>query len=68
MHGFGILNSLTPVHYILRQLIHSIIWLGPGTQIHVLIKIYNHLLTEMATKYCAILFVNLGEYVIEFMQ
>ena len=33
-----------------------------------LMEISNHLLTETVTKYSAILFLNLGEYVFKFMN
>ena len=38
--------------------------LGTGTQI--LMKMSNNLLSETATKYSPILFINLGEYIIVF--
>ena len=67
MHRFGHLNTLVPGHYILRQLIRlsAFIWLDPGTRL--LMKTTNHLLT-VKRQQNIVLYINLGDYIVEFMQ
>ena len=45
MHRFGILNTLIPGHYIMRQLIHLSLLYNAGPETPILMKTLNHLLT-----------------------
>ena len=60
MLRFGSLNTLIWGHYILRQLIRFDLALEHGN--------VQPPYCEMATKYSVILYVNLDEYIFEFMQ
>ena len=63
MHGFGTLNALVPGHYLLRQLIRlKFLYMGWRWNTQPPVD------CESALKYSVILFVNLGEYIMEFMQ
>ena len=69
MHGFGTFNTLVPGHYILWQLILlSLLYMAWPWNRNINENGHPPVACETATKYSAILFNNLGEYIIEFMQ
>ena len=69
MHGFGTLNTLFLGYYSLQQLILlSLLYMTWPLNMNINENLQPSVDCEMDTKYSARLFVNLGEYNVEFMQ